>query len=480
MRRGSKKLNPVGAMLIAAGCIALALPALLAICGFALPCQYEKTFVGELKHKLGALRTTEGKRIVTVGGSGVAFALKSEYIAQFFEGYTPINFGMYADMGTSVMLDLAKAEIHAGDIFVICPEQDRQTLSTYYNASSFWQAADGDFSMLSLLSSDKVTGTIASFPAFAGKKTAYFLGGAPDPQGIYNSSSFNSYGDISSAERQYNIMSAGYNPNQPISFDEDVIDGDFIAEMNDFAAFARSRGATVYYRFCPANASALEEGCTRADVDEYFDYLQSRLEFEVIGNPHDSIMDEGWFYDTNFHLNDSGAMVYTRTFIEDLKLATGNPEIVDIPLPQMPVPPEDVTDGDNSCADMFEYERTEDGLRLTGLTAEGRAAERIVLPFRIGGEKVTDYSPDLFVGNRNIRRVTLQENIGVIYDGSFDGCTRLERIILTSRSPNTYSTGDGLLEGTSARIYVPSSALETYRTNYSWQKYAAMILPDDD
>ena len=480
MQRRRKRTNPVVLTVITAAAIAFAVPLTLVISGFALPCQYEKTFLGGLKHKLDALENTQGKRIVTVGGSGTAFALKSEYIESCLEGYSAINFGMYADMGTSVMLDLAKSRIREGDVFIISPEQDEQTLSTYYNAEAFWQAADGRFGMLSLLPSEKVAGTIAAFPAFAGKKLYYFFNGAPDPQDIYNSSSFNAYGDVTGKGREYNIMTAGYNPNQPVRFDKEIISDDFIGQMNEFAEFARSKGAEVYYHFCPSNKSALEEGCTEEDVDDYFDYLQSRLDFQIIGNPHESILDEGWFYDTNFHLNDSGALYYTKTFIEDIKLALGDTSVVDVPVPSMPERPQNASDGDNSCADFFEYEKTDDGIRLTGLTAKGVNASEIVIPFRIDGIKVTDYAPDLFAGNASLTSITFQANMGVIYDGSFDGCMRLERIVLTSSSPNTYSVGDNLLEGTDARIYVPHAFLETYRTNYSWQKYSMFIFAAQD
>ena len=43
------------------------------ICGFGLPVQFGDTFMGELKSKYERLKETSGKRIVLVGGSGVAF-----------------------------------------------------------------------------------------------------------------------------------------------------------------------------------------------------------------------------------------------------------------------------------------------------------------------------------------------------------------------------------------------------------------------
>ena len=40
-------------------------------------------------------------------------------------GYRVINYGLYAGLGTAVMLDLAEPHIRAGDIVVFLPEQSR-------------------------------------------------------------------------------------------------------------------------------------------------------------------------------------------------------------------------------------------------------------------------------------------------------------------------------------------------------------------
>lgn len=40
---------------------------------------------------------------------------------------------MYAGMGTVVMLDWAQTQAREGDIFVIAPEQNAQTLSCFFS-----------------------------------------------------------------------------------------------------------------------------------------------------------------------------------------------------------------------------------------------------------------------------------------------------------------------------------------------------------
>ena len=63
--------------------------------------------------------SVEGKKIVIVGGSSVAFGFDSQKIEQAFPGYKVVNFGLYADLGTKVMLDLSEDHISEGDIVIV-------------------------------------------------------------------------------------------------------------------------------------------------------------------------------------------------------------------------------------------------------------------------------------------------------------------------------------------------------------------------
>lgn len=457
----------------------LLFPVLLLVFGLALPPQYEETFLGEMKYKLERLKNTEGKRIILAGGSNIPFGVKSELLALQFPAYEIVDFGMYADMGTVVMLDWAKAEIHEGDIILLIPEQNPQTLSLYLSGEDVWQAADGALSLISLLPSRRYPLLAAAFPAFAGRKLYYAVNGSPRPEGIYARTSFNEYGDISYPERDSNIMSLGFNPNDLIGFRQNVISEDFIEEMNQFAAEAAEMGASVYYHFPPMNSQALMPDTTGNDIDAYYAYLESQLAFPILGNPHRCVMESGWFYDTNFHLNDSGATVFTSYLTEDIKLALRDTSPTDIPLPSMPCSSIRQIEGDSSDSDCFTYRREPEGWVIDGLTEKGRNSQTLIIPSAYGGdihgeEPVIGISATLFAGNTTLRELTIQPNIGVLYDGMFQGCTGLEKLILTGL-PSDYSVGSGLMDGADFLICVPGQAVDHYRRDYSWQEYGAYL-----
>ena len=468
----NREFRAAAAMLAA---LLLLVPAVL--CGFAfgLPAQYTETFLGELPYKMERLRTAEDRRIILVGGSSVPFSVKSGLIEAELDGFSVVDFGLYADLGTPVMLDWLEEELREGDIVIIAPEQNAQALSEYFSGESVWQAVDGRFSLLKGLSSSRFEKLAAALPVFAGKKCAYALSGSPEPADIYARASFDSYGDIDSPLRSANIMAGGFDPNQAISFSPDVLSGEFVSLLNEFAALCQEKGVSVYYRFPPMNRAALEDSSEKA-LDNYYDYLRSQLDFPILGDPHRSILDSGWFYDTNFHLNDSGATVFTKYLVEDLKILLQDTSPTEIALPTMPeLAAPSLLEGDNSCAGCFTYVQGTDGWIIDGLTEAGRFAEVLIIPVSYEGQTVTAIAEDVFRQNTAVKEITIQENIGILYDGMFTGCSRLERLILTSESPSCYTVGDGLMDGADFLITVPASALDQYRRHYSWQQYSSYI-----
>lgn len=466
-------------LIIALALLPVVAVACLCVFAFALPAQYSETFLGELKYKIVRLEETPGKRIVVIGGSSVAFGQDGALIQKYLPEYTAVDFGLYGDLGTKIMLDIAEDEIRKDDIVIISPEQDAQTLSTFFSGETFWQAADGDFSLLGKLKSENIGGVIGAFPRFAAKKAAYCVSGAPQPDDIYSRASFNEYGDIKSGLRPYNIMPDGYDSTRPVSLDIAIVENEFTEYLNEFADKAARRGASVYYRLCPINKLAVSEEQESA-VDEFYDRMSERLNFPMLGDPRNSIMDHGYFYDSNFHLNDSGVILNTKNIIRDIKLVLGDTSATNINVPNPPVPPTEITDGDNSDEDMFVYERQGRTYRITGLSEDGKQRTRLTVPVRHNGARVSGFAPTAFSGATKLEELTLQENIGIIEDNSFEGCTAFKKLILLHSAPNKIIPGEDIVGSSDFGIYVPQKLLHRYRVNYFWAQYATRIFAAEE
>lgn len=402
------------------------------ICGFGLPVQFGDTFMGELKSKYERLKETSGKRIVLVGGSGVAFDCDSALMDDFFPSYEIVNFGMYAGLGTKAVMDLSENYIHEGDIVILSPEQSEQTFSDYFNGEYMWQAADGAFGMLRDLKSENFEAMLGNFPRFALEKLNYVMKGQkPQTDSIYQKKSFNTYGDIELDTCRENILPNGYDVNQKVRFTEDVVQPEFMDYMNDWAKRLEKKGAVVWYRYCPVNKLSVED---MDDLAAYDVFLRQKLDFPVIGNPKNSLMEAEWFFDTNFHLNQPGKEVNTVQLIRDMKAMLGDDRAVTVELPEKP----HRTWGDVSAETRIWTAKDSE-------TYQGE--ETIVIP----------------------------ENVTQIEDYAFSNCAGLKQIVLEQKDPSKCIVGQHLLDGTGAEILVPQMSVDSYKRNYFWSVYAGRI-----
>ena len=402
------------------------------ICGFGLPVQFGDTFMGELKSKYERLKETSGKRIVLVGGSGVAFDCDSALMDDFFPSYEIVNFGMYAGLGTKVVMDLSENYIHEGDIVILSPEQSEQTFSDYFNGEYMWQAADGAFGMLRDLKSENFEAMLGNFPRFALEKLNYVMKGQkPQTDSIYQKKAFNTYGDIELDTCRENILPNGYDVNQKVRFTEDVVQPEFMDYMNDWAKRLEKKGAVVWYRYCPVNKLSVED---MDDLAAYDVFLRQKLDFPVIGNPENSLMEAEWFFDTNFHLNQPGKEVNTVQLIRDMKAMLGDDRAVTVELPEKP----------------------------------HRTWGEVSAETRIWAAK----DSETYQGEETI---VIPENVTQIEDYAFSNCAGLKQIVLEQKDPSKCIVGQHLLDGTGAEILVPQMSVDSYKRNYFWSVYAGRI-----
>ena len=447
-----------------------------------LPAQYGATYPAAMQDKKALLAEPgEKKRIITVGGSGAAFGQRSDLLEKVFPDYRVINAGLYAGLGTGPMMDLTLGEIRPGDVVILSPEQNSQSLSGFFGARTLWQAADGAPEILLRMKRDRWSALIGEALPFAAEKFSFWIQGqAPQGDGVYARSHLNRWGDVLEAGRETNVMPEGMDPDMPIRFDADGITSGFIREMNAFARACREKGARVYYRFCPMNREAISEEALR-NAPAYSEWLARQLEFPILGGAEESILDSVWFFDTNFHLNASGAVINTARMAEQIEEALGIPGHASISLPEAPAP-RSAASGSGSLqdADCFLFEERDGAVRITGLTEAGQARERLTIPHEMRGLPVTTFAASVFAGNSLIREIVVPSSVVRLENGSFAGCTGLQSVILRQTSPSGIIPGTDLLQGTDCVILVPAEAYSLYQTSYFWSVYGNRIRAEQE
>lgn len=459
----------------------------LASLGFLTPPQYKNTFLGELSDKYQRLYSIDEPKIILIGGSSVAFGYDTK-LMQARLGMPVVNFGLYASLGTKIMLDLAADSIGEGDIVILAPEMDPQTLSLYFNGESFWQAADSDFSMLSKVDYDNCGAVLGNYWGYVKEKLYYLRTEMLDPEGVYNEASFDEYGDII-YERPYNQMKMDYDPTMILTLEPSIVDGAFLDYVNAYVAMAEAKGASVYFTFSPMNKMALAEGTTDESLWDFFDYMSEVLDCEVISDIGDCILDAGYFYDSNFHLNDSGVVVRTASLIKDIRRMLGVTTPVDIPLPPIPekpvTPDDDKIDPNDAAAslfaDCFIYEETENGLVITGVNEKGKTETELTVPAYFEGKEIIAIGEYAFRGCEKLVRLTVQRNITSIYSKAFADCPTLKTVRLETQGSRVLVNNETLLDETHASLQfsVSSENYVTFIGDYFWTPYASRFIVEE-
>ncbi|MBE6613476.1 MAG: hypothetical protein E7632_13410 [Ruminococcaceae bacterium] len=468
-------------IIIAASVLALAILACAAIAAAAMatPAVYDNTFVGGLGEKFERLNTVEGRKIVIVGGSSAAFGLDSTLIEKY-TGMPVVNFGLYAALGTKLMMDLSRANIGPGDVVVLAPEMDAQTMSLYFNPDATLMAMDGNFGMLTHLRGGNLFSLLGAMPRFAGEKIGYLTSGEkPTGSGAYDSSYFNEQGDLT-YPRPENVMGMYYDPNTMIHLSADMPAPEFIAYINEYVQFCRSQGAEIYFGFCPMNEMALAEGTTPESIAAFEDHLKTVLGCSLLGTASDHIFSAEFFFDSNFHLNDAGVKHHTVTLVKELLLAIGIPAFVNEELPAAPALPEKSIryfgDADEN-AQYFTFELTEFGQRITGLTEAGKVQKTLTMPVAYDGYRVA------LLGEGALKDGTCEKliipagfeqfitettsSMMTLENGSFIGASSLKELWIYNRHEATVMP-PASFEGVSKDFVVHVPDGSSYGEGYFW------------
>lgn len=451
---------------------------------FTSPTVYHNTFLAELSKKYERLNTVEGEKVVVIGGSSVAFGLNSKQLEQSI-GMPVVNFGLYASLGSKVMLDLSRNAINSGDIVVLAFEIDSQTLSMYFNADSMWQAVDCDYRLLKGIGTDDHGKMAGALFGYFKDKITFLKNGAPDPEGVYNIESFDEFGDITYT-REINIMSIGFDPNQMIALDDINPNDDFVDYVNEYINYVQSKGAKVCLSFCPINKMAIDEKRS-ADKKDFVSRLNNEFHASYIGEIDNYIYDAKYFYDTNFHLNDYGSFIHTQQLAIDLA------KHYCLTYTELQPPAENgdgstnenIGQNDNMIGaefeDFFLYEDFYGtGLAIYGVTEKAKECSEIEIPVYHDGKKVLAILPGAFDECNALVSITIAREEGdslTLYDGVFSNARTLQKVLLYSK-PDTIKIGtEGLLidAPTNLRFFVEKQYFASYVTNYYWSIYAENI-----
>lgn len=182
-------------------------------------------------------------------------------------------------------------------------------------------------------------------------------------------------------------------------------------------------------------------------------------------------MDAGFFYDSNYHLNDIGVCYNTLLLVSDLQRVMGNMHQTALALPHPPMLQRNDAVLSSGVLDGVAYDVTARGVIITRLDEQGKARQILSIPEMIEETEVVSVASGAFAGSI-AEEIVLPSTITQLPGRLFAGMERLTKAtILSDALPEV---GDELLleANPGIRICVPSELYGTYITDYFWGAYS--------
>ena len=295
------------------GCVFLAL---LLLFGKIIMPQYLYSYNASLLDKMERLESIKGPKIVLIGNSNLALGIKSGLLEEAFD-MPVVNMGLHGSLGNAFHEEMAKVNVQEGDLIIIAHTEfaDDDTITDPVIA---WLTLENHLGLWKLLRTKDIPDMYFAFPDYA--KRALTLWGSKEGNeqnygDVYSRLAFDEYGDIAFERQNSQLDADTYFTQETVKVPE--INDTCVNRLNELNQYVTDRGATLLVAAYP-----IADVAVTPPVQDYIAFqekLQESLDCPVISDYTDYFMDKSYFYDTNYHLTDEGAVLRTNQLIKDLQ-----------------------------------------------------------------------------------------------------------------------------------------------------------------
>ena len=129
----------------------------------------------------------------------------------------------------------------------------------------------------------------------------------------YKSWAFNDYGDIYSD--LYMTSSIKFSSNNVTKFDLDQ--AKTFNLINYYQKIFEKRGVNFFIIFPPYSKTSFERDSQV--IDGFSRLLHENTDVEILSTPENSVLDGGYFFNSDYHLTSQGKEIYTKFIIDLLR-----------------------------------------------------------------------------------------------------------------------------------------------------------------
>lgn len=272
--------------------------------------QYSLNYNSSLIEKIDRLNNIREEKIILVGNSNVAFGFDSEIIEKEI-GMPVVNLGLHGGLGNYFHEQMAKENIQAGDIVVLC-HTDYST-SNITEPDIVWQMLEERLELFRLINIKDYFSVFRALPRYLESTVFLYIDGSgnQDSKDCYSRNAFNEYGD-----NIYPRASLTYRFTEK-SVKVPEIDDENIKRINEMNRYCDARGAKLVIAGYPIASG--EYTPEKEKYEAFQQKLEGKMQCDVISNFTDYFIPYDCFYNTVFHLNEKGVEIRTNQFIKDLE-----------------------------------------------------------------------------------------------------------------------------------------------------------------
>lgn len=274
--------------------------------------QYTGFYNAGLIDKCATAEAINEPKIVIVGDSNVAFGFDCSLIEKAFD-MPVVNFGVQGSLGLAFHADILKSYVSSGDIIVFAP-CNYQVSPDIADPVIAWITVENNIGMLKNLSFSNIKSMVKAYPTYFKRALNLWVdakGNETITDNAYSRLAFNEYGDIAFPRSECILRDGNYGA----YFYSVELLPEMRDYLNDYAAFAKENGISVYMSCPPVFEPTLK---SLESLNTLQQQLEKELEFPVISRLEDYVYPMEMFYDTGLHLNDKGKVLRTNQLIEDL------------------------------------------------------------------------------------------------------------------------------------------------------------------
>ena len=264
----------------------------------------------------------DDKKMIFFGGCSLSYGLNSPLAEEAFGGeYTVFNMGVNGETTATFQIECIMAYVREGDVFIHAPEaaSPYQLLDKIDAEARIFTCVESNYDLLALADFSACSGFFDRYEDFNGARKSM-----PEYDYTNRNDFCNEYGDYI-VERPNNADDTNFE--LFLRFGVDYVNGVSTSRLLSYYEALEGMGATVYFSYAPLNVNSLtEEDIASRIWEEYENRLRFGLGDRVISSVTDYLMQGKYFYDTDYHLTDEGAVLRTQMLVRDIKAAMAKGE----------------------------------------------------------------------------------------------------------------------------------------------------------